>query len=125
MPASWAKAFFPTIALLYWTGKPVALDTIFEALLRRVVFILVSYGIKSFLVLIAITISSSAAFPALSPIPFIVHSTCLAPDWTPANEFATAKPKSLWQWVDRIALSIFGTLFIRVSIIFVNSDGTV
>ena len=63
--------------------------------------------------------------PALSPIPLIVHSICRAPAWIPANELATAKPKSLWQWVDRIALSIFGTLFNNVWIIFVNSDGIV
>ena len=59
------------------------------------VLIFVWKGIKSFLVFIAITISSSAALPALSPIPFIVHSTCLAPATTPAKEFATARPKSL------------------------------
>ena len=125
MPDSWANAFFPTIALLYWTGKPVTFDTSFDALLSNVVFIPVSYGIKSFLVLIAITTSSNAALPALSPIPLIVHSICLAPAWTPASEFATAKPKSLWQCVDKIALSMFGTLFNNVFIIVVNSEGTV
>ena len=71
------------------------------------------------------TTSSNAALPALSPKPFIVHSICLAPAWIPANEFATAKPKSLWQWVDKIALSIFGTLLNKVYIIFVNSEGIV
>ena len=101
----------PTIALLNCTGNPVALDTIFDALLINSVFIPVSYGIKSFLVLIAITISSSAAFPALSPIPFIVHSICLTPADNPASALATANPKSLWQWAEIIALSIFGTLF--------------
>ena len=75
--------------------------------------------------MIAITTSSSAALPALSPKPFIVHSICLAPACTPANEFATAKPKSLWQCVDKIALSILGTLFNNVSIIVVNSEGIV
>ena len=39
----------------------------------------------------------SEAFPALSPIPFIVHSICLAPFSSEAIEFATANPKSLWQ----------------------------
>ena len=57
----------------------MAFDTILDALLRRVVSIPVSYGIKSGLVFIAITTSSRAAFPALSPRPFIVHSICLAP----------------------------------------------
>ena len=73
----------------------------------------------------AITTSSRAALPALSPIPLIVHSICLAPAITPAKELATAKPRSLWQCVDNIALSMLGTLFIKVSIIFLNSDGTV
>ena len=36
------------------------------------------------------TISSKAALPALSPIPLIVHSICLAPAITPAKELATA-----------------------------------
>ena len=75
--------------------------------------------------LIAITISSSAALPALSPIPFIVHSTCLAPAATPAKEFATANLNHYDNELDKIALSIFGTLFFNVYIIFVNSDGIV
>ena len=36
------------------------------------------------------TISSKAAFPALSPKPLIVHSTCLAPFNTEEREFETA-----------------------------------
>jgi len=59
------------------------------------VIIFVSNAKLDFLVFIAITTSSNAAFPALSPRPFIAHSTCVAPALTPANEFATAKPKSL------------------------------
>ena len=102
----------------------MAFETIFEALLNNFVFIPVLNGIKSFLVFIAITISSREALPALSPIPLIVHSTCLAPAETPANEFATAKPKSLWQCTDKIALSIFGTLLRSISIVFLNSEGT-
>ena len=73
----------------------MAFETTFEALLNNFVFIPVLNGIKSFRVLIAITISSRAAFPALSPIPLMVHSICLAPAESPAKEFATAKPKSL------------------------------
>ncbi len=46
------------------------------------------------------TTSSSAAFPARSPIPLIVHSTCLAPPRTPASELATAIPRSSWQCVE-------------------------
>ena len=45
----------------------------------------------------AITISSNDALPALSPIPLIVHSICLAPFSIALMEFATANPKSLWQ----------------------------
>ena len=58
---------------------------------------------------IAITTSSSAALPARSPMPLIVHSICRAPPATPANELATARPRSLWQWTEKIALSEFGT----------------
>ena len=63
------------------------------------------------------TISSRAALPALSPIPFIVHSICLAPALTPDKELATAKPKSLWQCVEKITLSESGIFFIKESII--------
>ena len=45
----------------------------------------------------SITISSKDAFPARSPIPFTAHSTCRAPARTPANELATASPRSSWQ----------------------------
>ena len=124
MPASWANAFFPTIALLYWTGKPVTAETNFEVLFNNSVLMFVVYGIRSFLVRIAITTSSSAAFPARSPKPLIVHSICLAPAATPAKELATATPKSLWQCVDIVALSILGTVFIRWVIISENSSGT-
>ena len=48
----------------------------------------------------SITISSSDALPARSPIPLIAHSTWRAPACTPANEFATASPRSSWQWTD-------------------------
>ena len=48
----------------------------------------------------AITISSSEALPARSPMPLIVHSTWRAPAWTAAIEFATARPRSLWQWTE-------------------------
>ena len=88
-------------------------DTSLDVLVSFSVLILVENGIMSLRVLIAITTSSIAALPALSPSPFIVHSICLAPALTPAREFATARPKSLWQCVERVTLSIFGTLFIR------------
>ena len=48
-----------------------------------------------------ITTSSKLVFPARSPKPFIVTSTCLAPFWAPFNVFAVASPKSLWQWAEK------------------------
>ena len=56
------------------------------------------------------TISSREALPALSPIPLMVHSTCLAPARIAAMLLATPKPRSLWQWTLTIALSMLGTL---------------
>ena len=50
------------------------------------------------------TISSSDALPARSPSPLIVHSTCSAPAWIPASEFATASPRSLWQCTESVTL---------------------
>ena len=82
-------------------------------------------GIKSFFTLKVITISSSAEFPALSPIPLIVHSTCLAPSLIAAILFAVARPKSLWVCVERITLSIFLTLFLTSLNILPNSSGKV
>jgi len=55
---------------------------------------------KSLRVRSAITISSSDALPARSPIPLMVHSTCRAPCMMAVSEFATACPRSLWQWTD-------------------------
>ncbi len=53
------------------------------------------YGTTSLRTFMAMTTSSSAALPARSPRPFIVHSICLAPARTPASELATASPRSL------------------------------
>ena len=47
----------------------------------------------------AIATSSSDALPARSPMPLMVHSTCLAPLATPAREFAVDNPRSFWQCV--------------------------
>src|SRR5258705_342763 len=44
----------------------------------------------------------------------MVHSTCRAPACTPASEFATARPKSLWQWVEIVTLSIPATRSRRI-----------
>ena len=50
----------------------------------------------------AITISSSAALPARSPMPFTVHSTCPTPASTAASELATARPRSSWQCAESV-----------------------
>ncbi len=57
-------------------------------------------------------------------MPLIVHSTCRAPFFTAASELATARPRSLWQWTEMIALSMFGTRFISIAISAPNSSGT-
>ena len=62
----------------------------------------------------AITTSSSAALPARSPMPFMVHSICVAPARTAARELATDMPKSSWQWTDISAFSMPSTLFFYI-----------
>ncbi len=79
MPLSCANAFRPTIALLYCTGNDVAAATSFEARVSIAASILVKYGSLSLRTRIAITTSSSAALPARSPMPLMVHSICRAP----------------------------------------------
>ena len=125
MPLSWANALRPTIALLYCTGNEVAAETSLEARVSIVVSILFQYGNLSLRTLIAITTSSSAALPARSPMPLMVHSICRAPPASPASEFATAMPRSLWQCTENTALSEFGTRSIRVRMKWVYSSGTV
>ena len=56
----------------------------------------------------AITISSSDALPARSPIPLTVHSICCTPASTAASEFATASPRSSWQCAERATSSSSG-----------------
>src|SRR5215469_14447512 len=123
MPLSWLNAFLPTMALLYWTGKPVTLLTSLEARDSMVVLMWVEKGMMSFLTFSAITISSSAALPARSPMPLMVHSTWRAPASTPASEFATARPRSLWQWVEKMTLSALGTRFLSIVMISKYSWG--
>src|SRR5438105_13645280 len=108
MPDSCANAFAPTIALLGCTGKPVMLETIFDAATMCVVSIRVVHGNTSLRVRTAITISSSDALPARSPRPLTVHSTCRAPFITAETELATATPRPLWQWTDQTTWSEFG-----------------
>ena len=103
MPLSCANAFRPTIALLYCTGNEVAAATSFEARVSMVASMPVQNGNTSLRTFIAITTSSSAALPARSPMPLMVHSICRAPARTPASEFATAMPRSLWQCTEKRA----------------------
>ena len=83
------------MALLGCTGKPVMVDTKREVGTIMEVLRWVSTGYKSLRVRTAITTSSSAALPARSPKPLMVHSTWRAPCITAAKELETAKPKSL------------------------------
>ena len=109
MPHSCAKAFRPTIALLYCTGNEVTAETSLEARVSMVASMPVQNGSTSLRTFIAITTSSSAALPARSPMPLMVHSIWRAPARTPASEFATAMPRSSWQCAEKSALSEFGT----------------
>ena len=70
---------------------------------------LVDEGCASGRVRIAITVSSSAALPARSPMPLIVHSICRTPARTAASVLATARPRSLWLWVEKMTFSAPGT----------------
>ncbi len=71
----------------------------------------------------AMTTSSRAALPARSPRPLIVHSTCRAPASTAASEFATARPRSLWQCTLITACRMFFTCSIRYRMIPAYSEG--
>ena len=105
MPASWAKAFSPTTALFGWTWTPVMWLSSRDVRKSSCVRTCVSTLKKSFRVRSAITISSSDALPARSPMPLIVHSICRAPERSAVREFATACPRSLWQWTEITARS--------------------
>jgi hypothetical protein len=109
MPLSCAKALRPTMALLGCTSNPVIPASILER--RRIcsVRMPVRYGTRSWRTRKAITASSSAALPARSPMPLIVHSTWRTPARIAASVFATARPRSLWLCVDRITPSAPGT----------------
>ena len=85
----------------------------------------VQNGSTSLRTRIAITTSSSAVLPARSPMPLMVHSICRAPAFTPASEFATAMPRSLWQCTENTALSEFGTVSRTFRNISKYSSGTV
>ena len=105
MPDWCRKAFRPTMALLGWTVIPVRSAT--RRLVRVISRVLmpVVRPKRSFRVWMAITTSSREAFPARSPMPFTQTSTCRAPARTAARELATARPRSLWQWTERVTFS--------------------
>ena len=103
MPASWAKALRPTIALLGCGQTPVTVDSCVLVGTSSSLLTPVSACRTSRRTLSAITSSSSEVLPARSPMPLIVHSTCRAPAWTAASELATARPRSLWQWTEMTA----------------------
>ncbi len=86
---------------------------------RKISFVLISVENPpkmSLRVFNAITNSSSAAFPARSPMPLTVQCTCRAPASTADKELAVDIPRSSWQWMEMIAFEIFGT-FARISVI--------
>ena len=125
MPLSWAKAFLPTIALLYCTENPLTVATSRLACMIRVVSMPVRYGMMSLRTRIAITTSSIAVLPARSPSPLIVHSICRAPASTAASALAVAMPRSLWQWVAMVIASIPGTRSSSIRMISALSRGAV
>ena len=100
-------------------------ETSFDAATICVASMRVAHVNTSLRVRTAMTISSSDALPARSPRPLIVHSTCRAPCITAASEFATARPRSLWQWTDHTARSEFGIRSRNDSISAPNCHGIV
>ena len=92
---------------------PVTCETSRLVGYSRSVFTPVATRSTSARVLIAMTISSSEALPARSPMPLMVHSTWRAPTITPARLFATARPRSLWQWTEMTTRSMPRTCFLR------------
>ena len=115
MPDSWAKALAPTTALFGWTGYPVSIDTRREV--RAISFRVRRWVIPSDWPRVAtiMAISSSEQLPARSPMPFTATSTCRAPFCTPAIELATARPRSLWQWVEMTTSSRTASRTVRTS----------
>src|SRR2546428_542910 len=109
MPASCANALRPTTALLGGGKTPVRCDS--SWLVRKIsrVLTLVRNETDRGRTRPAITTSSSEALPARSPMPFTVHSTWVAPASTAASEFATASPRSSWQWQLRATPRAAGT----------------
>lgn len=71
----------------------------------------------------AMTTSSREALPARSPMPLMVHSTWRAPFMAPARLLAVDSPRSFWQWVEMMTLSMPGVLALMSAIRLPNSCG--
>ncbi len=110
MPASWANALAPTIALLGCTPMPVSSASNRDEAVSSGVWTMVSSPRTCRRVRSNMTISSSDALPARSPMPLTVHSTWPAPATRAASEFATARPRSSWQWTDSVTSSMPSTV---------------
>mmetsp|Transcript_17803 Transcript_17803/g.54769 ORF Transcript_17803/g.54769 Transcript_17803/m.54769 type:complete len:218 (-) Transcript_17803:701-1354(-) len=108
IPDSCWKAFAPTIALWGWTAMPVYSRTMLDVGVMCTVSMAVRNGgskcVEPFK-RSAMTTSSSAALPARSPMPLIVHSIWRAPCCAPAILFAVDRPKSFWQCVEKTTRS--------------------
>src|SRR3954465_12582990 len=93
MPDSCANALRPTIALFGCTAYPVRRDT--SRLVRAISRVLMPVARPSVerRVASSITISSSDALPARSPMPFTAHPTRRAPPPTPALAAARRHPR--------------------------------
>ena len=122
MPDECAKALRPTIALLGCTGMFIRLDTRCEALVISRELMPVSMATSRWQRSV-ITTSSSEVLPARSPMPLIVTSAWRAPFRMPLNVLAVAMPRSLWQCVEMIARSMFGTWSTRYLIFAPYSFG--
>ena len=124
MPEECAKAFAPTMALLACTFMPVMDDTRRLALMNSRVLISVQASSSSPCILMPMTTSSMAVLPARSPKPLMVHSTWVAPFFTPASDSAVAMPRSLWQCTDTVAFSMPSTWSMRYLMRAPNSSGS-
>ena len=100
------------MALLAWMGMFIRLETMRDVAIILVLSMPVSMPncLWHFKIM---AISSSDVLPARSPTPFMVTSTWRAPFKIPAMVLAVAMPKSLWQWVEIMALSMLQTLFTK------------
>ena len=69
------------------------------------------------------TISSSEALPARSPMPLMVTSAWRAPAFSAARVLATPRPRSLWQCTLNTALWLFGVFSMTYLMSRPNSSG--